>query len=202
MNKFKNNESGFSAVEIVMVIVIVGLIGAVGYLVYKNQHKTTKTVVVTKAVKGPASKTTSSSLNSGSQAGAASILTVSLPAYMGVKESAIKIQLTSQISDAYYFNNGATILISVHSLDNIPGCIANNSINSGGVVALSSDAGRSANSNLAKDSNSVEIGNDWFELTRGEPTLNCSSKDTATQEKINSIISAFLAASKTITIAN
>jgi len=53
MNKFKNNESGFSVVEIVMVIVIVGLIGAVGYLVYKNQHKTTKTVVVTKVVKAP-----------------------------------------------------------------------------------------------------------------------------------------------------
>ena len=46
MNKFKNNESGFSAVEIVMVIVIVGLIGAVGYLVYqKGQNKTTSSTV-------------------------------------------------------------------------------------------------------------------------------------------------------------
>ena len=43
MNRIKNNESGFSVVEIVMVIVIVGLIGAVGYLVYKNQHKTIAT---------------------------------------------------------------------------------------------------------------------------------------------------------------
>ena len=46
MNKFKNNESGFSAVEIVVVIVIVGLIGAVGYLVYqKGQNKTTSSTV-------------------------------------------------------------------------------------------------------------------------------------------------------------
>jgi Tfp pilus assembly protein PilE len=46
MNIIKNNESGFSAVEIVMVIVIVGLIGAVGYLVYqKGQNKTTSSTV-------------------------------------------------------------------------------------------------------------------------------------------------------------
>jgi len=48
MNRIKNNESGFSAVEIVMVVVIVSLIGAVGFLVYKDNHK--KTVVVTKTV--------------------------------------------------------------------------------------------------------------------------------------------------------
>ncbi len=46
MIKFKNNESGFSAIEIVMVVVIVGLIGAVGYLVYqKGQNKTTSSTV-------------------------------------------------------------------------------------------------------------------------------------------------------------
>jgi len=64
MNRIKNNESGFSAVEIVMVIVIVGLIGAVGYLVYKNQHTTTKTVVVTKVVKAPAQSSGSMAVNS------------------------------------------------------------------------------------------------------------------------------------------
>ena len=64
MNRIKNNESGFSAVEIVMVVVIVGLIGAVGYLVYKNQHKTTKTVVVTKAVKGPSHSTANTNTTS------------------------------------------------------------------------------------------------------------------------------------------
>ncbi len=46
MNRIKNNESGFSAVEIVVVIVIVGLIGAVGFLVYqKGQNKTTSSTV-------------------------------------------------------------------------------------------------------------------------------------------------------------
>jgi hypothetical protein len=69
MNRIKNNESGFSAVEIVMVIVIVGLIGAVGYLVYKNQHTTTKTVVVTKVVKGPTSSSSPSSIASNPYAG-------------------------------------------------------------------------------------------------------------------------------------
>jgi len=47
MNRIKNNESGFSAVEIVILIVIVGLIGAVGYLVYKNHNQSTKVVTAT-----------------------------------------------------------------------------------------------------------------------------------------------------------
>src|SRR5437764_2336320 len=37
------NQSGFSAVEVVLVLVIVALVGVVGLMVYKNHNKTTLT---------------------------------------------------------------------------------------------------------------------------------------------------------------
>lgn len=50
----KKQQSGFSAVEVVIAIVIVGLVGVAGWLVYEDHHKTTTPVVLTKQ------KTTSS----------------------------------------------------------------------------------------------------------------------------------------------
>lgn len=41
MHKINKNESGFSAVEVILVVVIVALIVVVGWLVYKDHHKTT-----------------------------------------------------------------------------------------------------------------------------------------------------------------
>jgi prepilin-type N-terminal cleavage/methylation domain-containing protein len=40
MGKLQRNQSGFSAVELILVIVIVALISVVGWLVYKDHHKT------------------------------------------------------------------------------------------------------------------------------------------------------------------
>lgn len=53
MGKLQKNESGFSAVEIVLVIVIVALVGTVGWLVYKNHHKTTTAALTTSSVTKP-----------------------------------------------------------------------------------------------------------------------------------------------------
>lgn len=47
MNKLRKNESGFSAVEVILALIIVALICVVGYMVYKNHHKT-NTAVATK----------------------------------------------------------------------------------------------------------------------------------------------------------
>ena len=41
MGRLKNNQQGFSAVEVVLVVIIIALIGTVGWLVYKNHHKST-----------------------------------------------------------------------------------------------------------------------------------------------------------------
>ncbi|MHB1865236.1 MAG: hypothetical protein ACYCPS_03700 [Candidatus Saccharimonadales bacterium] len=58
MGNLKNNEQGFSAVEIVLVVVIVALIGVVGWLVYKNHHKTITPNVATISNNKPATPTT------------------------------------------------------------------------------------------------------------------------------------------------
>jgi hypothetical protein len=50
MRKPSSNDSGFSAVELILVIVIVVLIGVGGLLVYRD-HKTTPTSVATKSIK-------------------------------------------------------------------------------------------------------------------------------------------------------
>lgn len=59
MGKVRNNQAGFSAVEVVLVLVIVALIGVVGVMVYKNHNKTTdnKTTATTATTKAPASST-------------------------------------------------------------------------------------------------------------------------------------------------
>jgi prepilin-type N-terminal cleavage/methylation domain-containing protein len=58
MGKLKQDNRGFSAVEMVVVIVVLAVIGAVGYVVYKNHNKSTPT-------------SSSSSTNSGQSNGAA-----------------------------------------------------------------------------------------------------------------------------------
>ncbi len=49
MGKFKNDQRGFSPLEVVLVLVIVALVGVVGYMVYKNHHKTTAVSTATTA---------------------------------------------------------------------------------------------------------------------------------------------------------
>jgi Tfp pilus assembly protein PilV len=59
MKKIQKNESGFSAVEVLLVILILVVIGAVGYMVYHNNHKTTASVTTTASTKpATAPKTT------------------------------------------------------------------------------------------------------------------------------------------------
>jgi hypothetical protein len=198
MGKLDKDNKGFGGIELLMLIVIVILLGVVGWYVYKDHNKatTTKVVTVTKSI----TKTVPSI--SSSTATAPSYLTLSLPSYMGVKETAIKFQLSSAISDAYAVNNGSMINISVHSLDNVSGCVANSTINSGGIVALAYDAGQGSKSGFASDPNAVEIGKDWFELRVSDEGPSCSSTDSVTQAQITSITNAFLVASKTIVVAD
>lgn len=43
MDKIKNNQSGFGAIETLLVIVLIAIIGFVGYTIFKNQDKKTNT---------------------------------------------------------------------------------------------------------------------------------------------------------------
>ncbi len=59
MKTIKNNESGFSAVELVLIIALVVALGVIGWLVYRNQKKTSTAPVTntTTAVQKPAPAT-------------------------------------------------------------------------------------------------------------------------------------------------
>lgn len=56
MGKIRNNQKGFSVVEVALVLVIVALIGGVGYMVYSKHHKAAVTTnsVANESVKAPA----------------------------------------------------------------------------------------------------------------------------------------------------
>src|ERR1035438_1728382 len=57
MKKLRNDNSGFSAVEVILVIAVVILIGVVGWLVYKDHHKTTTADTTTTSATKPATST-------------------------------------------------------------------------------------------------------------------------------------------------
>lgn len=58
MGKIRDNQSGFSAVEVVLVLIIVVLVGVVGFMVYKNHHKSAKSASSTSANSGSTNKKT------------------------------------------------------------------------------------------------------------------------------------------------
>ncbi|HEV7454394.1 MAG TPA: hypothetical protein VGO07_03985, partial [Candidatus Saccharimonadales bacterium] len=47
MQKIKNNQLGFGAVEVIIIIVVLVLLGAGGWMIYKNQKKTAAPVTTT-----------------------------------------------------------------------------------------------------------------------------------------------------------
>ena len=68
MKKLKDNQRGFSAVEVVLVFVIVALIGVAGWLVYKNHHKITTTASTTTSTTKPATTSTTTNNTTSTQA--------------------------------------------------------------------------------------------------------------------------------------
>jgi len=181
MNRIKNNESGFSAVEIVMVVVIVGLIGAVGYLVYKNQHTTTKTVVVTKVVKAPAQSSGSMAVNSN---------IIKFP------ELGVEITVPDSLKTIKYTMVGDIAYVTDSSKDT-------NSNNYGGncsIAALSKVSGQySATSTTegAHDPLAKQFSN--FYITYGHPQAICGSTSAETTQFSNDT-AAFSKALPTISL--
>lgn len=60
MNKIKNNQSGFSAVELLLILLVIAILGGVGWLFYKHYKKapaTTTTSTTKPAESTPASAT-------------------------------------------------------------------------------------------------------------------------------------------------
>ncbi len=58
MGKTKNNQSGFSAVEVVLILIIVVLVGVVGFMVYNNHSKKTASITTVTTTKPTTPKAT------------------------------------------------------------------------------------------------------------------------------------------------
>jgi Tfp pilus assembly protein FimT len=185
MNRIKNNESGFSAVEIVMVIVIVGLIGAVGYLVYKNYHKTTKTIVVTKVVKAPAQSSSSMAVNSN---------IIKFP------ELGVEVTVPDSLKTIKYTMVGDIAYVTDSSKDT-------NSNNYGGncsIAALSKVSGQYSSTSTtsgAPDPLANPLAKQFsnFYITYGHPQAICGSTTTETTQFSNDT-AAFSKALATISL--
>lgn len=124
MNKLKHDQSGFSAVELILIILVVGLLGAVGFLVYKNQKKPAAVSTATVA------KTTQTETKPQTQ---------STDKYLSVAQLGIRFKLSSKIQDDYYELGGKDengvpyVRLSTHSLDAYSQC---NATSDGGIATI------------------------------------------------------------------
>lgn len=102
MSKLRNNQKGFSAVEVVLVLVIVALMGAVGFLVYKNHNKTTTASGATSTTKPAATTPAPTDPTSGwkSYANTYGHFTIKYPSTWVSSVCADNIFLLAQSSDA------------------------------------------------------------------------------------------------------
>ncbi|MEI7683174.1 MAG: hypothetical protein WCJ24_02650 [Candidatus Saccharibacteria bacterium] len=93
MNKLKNNQSGFGALELILIIVVVGLLGLVGWYVFnKNNSKTTNKI-------GSAQKQAASDVSS---------------PYLEIKELSVKLKLTNSTEDmTYHIDNASFFVVKI-----------------------------------------------------------------------------------------
>jgi Tfp pilus assembly protein PilE len=89
MGKIRQNEAGFSPVEVVLVIVVVALIGVVGWLVYKNHNKSTNTSSTTANTTSTKTTTQPVATNTKTYADPAKAYTVAYPQDWALKEEAL-----------------------------------------------------------------------------------------------------------------
>lgn len=111
----KNNESGFSVVEVILLLVIVGIIGFFGWFVYNSNKKTNEALNNTNQAQSEPAKSTKTTKK-----------TPSPPATqqsLAIKEWQVSIKLTAPIADANYHMLNNTAWLSTPELDKDPVCI-------------------------------------------------------------------------------
>ena len=97
MMKLKKNETGFSAVEIILVLVIIVLLGVVGWFVYKNQKKTipSPTTTANTTASTPAKTTTTTPTTPVTDPNAG---------YLVIKEWGVKIKMKDSTKVTYTYD--------------------------------------------------------------------------------------------------
>ena len=143
----KNNQKGFSVVEVVIVLVVVGVLGTIGWFVYSRNSKV-------KPAASTASDTTQASTNSASNSS-------SDAGYLNVTELGVKVKLNEDTKDLTYFvnKNDIEILSSKTLAEQEPLCAANHNNSSGvngvGSISYFTDPNATDLSPSGTDKNSV-----------------------------------------------
>jgi hypothetical protein len=97
MKKFRSNETGFSAIELVLIIVIVVLIGISGWLVYKNHHKNAAATISTTSTSKAATSTSTTPKSTSTSTTKPVTTTV-----FQIPELGIEITVPNSIKDIVY----------------------------------------------------------------------------------------------------
>jgi Tfp pilus assembly protein PilE len=87
MKKLRNDQSGFSALEVILILVIVAVLGGVGYYVYSQRNM----------------KSNSETTNTSSGVAKDSANTNTSNGYLKITEMGVKLKLPSDQTDLYYF---------------------------------------------------------------------------------------------------
>jgi hypothetical protein len=197
MGKIKNNQKGFTAVELLLVIIIIILMVFVCWFIYHTDHKTTPANV---------SKTPSRTMTTTPAVAAK---------YLEIPESGIRFKLSGAISDAYYVvNSDGFTYLSVHKFDNdggLSGCSASSSGTGNlGVVGLvvakpgepgADEAGDPWTMQTIQQAGLQKVGDTYYGFQKGNgPCWNPTGSDANKEASQYGVVeNAFMAAIPTIT---
>jgi Tfp pilus assembly protein PilV len=136
VGKLKNNQKGFTAVEVLLIVLILVVIGAVGYMAYRNDHKTKTVSTTNTSTNKPATSTTKTSTSTPSTSSQSS--TSSTTTVFKIPELGIEVTVPNSIKDIVYKVNATgtvstgqqtqSVTLSTQTLTNLdPDCSVNGS---------------------------------------------------------------------------
>lgn len=174
----KLNKKGFTLVEVLLVIIALSLIVGVGFYVYNSNKEDPQA----------SSDTNTKVVETDKQP-------VSQEKYLKIKELGVKIELSDDIADAYYYvNSTGYAYLSTHYFDNIKdfeGCTASGGAggDGGGIAAVSNAKvgddhfGEAWTEDQLKSISDTKIGDTywWVEPSNGI----CWNQDTVAEDNKN-----------------
>ncbi len=177
--KFRNNQSGFSHVVIILVVLVVGLIGAVGWLVYDKQNSKEST-----ATDEAQTTTTYQKEDPNSPE------YVNEQKYLEITEWGVKIPLNTDLADAYYAykQDGNTVYLSKEAYKGT-GCAAD--ATTLGAIGRFAVADKNSEENAPLVAGSLERKGYYYYYAH--PQASCSD-DNAINQQASGYMSQFKAA--------
>ena len=130
MGKLSKNESGFSALEVILIIVIVALVGFTGWYVYSSQQKANKNLAATTSGNPTFKKVTKPTVTKTTKQPATS------QKYLTITEWGVRAPYTSNDTLTYVLKGDSAMIVSKNLADSY-GCTT---FGAGGISRLTPDS--------------------------------------------------------------